>query len=225
MDKNAGLNEDDKNCAINAQTYNNCAQRYQDKFMEADLYNDTYDLFCSRVENKTANILEIGCGPGNVTRYLLAKHPGFKIHGIDLAERMIALAKVNNPQATYEVMDCRDIGQIKQQYDAIICSFCLPYISKEAAADLISDAASLLNLNGILYLSNMEDDYSQSGLKGSSTSPDKLYMYYHQADFLKDTLADNGFSVIDLLRQEYPEENAPQGKVSVTTDLFIIAKN
>ncbi len=200
--------------------WNKWAKQYQDKFMYMDLYHDTYDLFCKQIEKENAAILEIACGPGNITRYLLKKRPDFKIFGIDLSPNMIELAKINNPTAEFQVMDCRAIVKLDKKYDAIMCGFCLPYLSKEEAVKLIIDAAGLLKPNGVLYLSTMEDDYSKSGFKGPSTGgPDKMYIFYHQADYLADTLKENGFKIIDLQRKDYTEPNG-----TLTTDLFILAK-
>ena len=67
--------------------------------MNLDIYNDTYDLFCDKIEKINPQVLEIGCGPGNITRYILSKRPDLKIYGIDIAPNMIKLAKENNPTA------------------------------------------------------------------------------------------------------------------------------
>ena len=85
---------------ITFQTWNKVATLYQDKFMNVDLYNDTYDRFCELVEKPNPAIFEIGCGPGNITKYLLAKRPDFQIDAIDVAPNMIELAKANNPTFT-----------------------------------------------------------------------------------------------------------------------------
>ncbi len=53
--------------------WNKIAQIYQDKFMELDLYNEAYDTFCELIPVKNSKILEIACGPGNITKYLLGK--------------------------------------------------------------------------------------------------------------------------------------------------------
>jgi trans-aconitate methyltransferase len=147
----------DKN-TITKKTWNKYAKEYQDKFMDMDLYYDTYDLFCTLIEKKNAEVFEIACGPGNITRYLLTKRPDFNILGIDLASNMIDLAKINNPEADFQLMDCREIGKVDKKYDAIMCGFCLPYLSREESEKLISDVSGLLKLNGVLYLSTMEDD-------------------------------------------------------------------
>jgi ubiquinone/menaquinone biosynthesis C-methylase UbiE len=74
-------------------TWNKIATLYQNKFMDLDLYNETYDFICALLNKPNSKILEIGCGPGNITKYLLSKQPSFDIFGIDIAPNMIELAK------------------------------------------------------------------------------------------------------------------------------------
>lgn len=198
--------------------FNKYANAYQDKFMDVDLYNDSFDTFCNLIPNN-ANILELACGPGNITRYLLNKHPDFKILGIDIASNMITLAKINIPKAEFQLMDVREINTIDRKFDAIMCGFCLPYLSKEESAQLISDASVLLNPAGILYLSTMEDDYSKSGIKKTSDGTEETYMYFHEADYLSEALALNQFQTVSLQRQDYPTTDGTK-----VTDLIIMAR-
>lgn len=201
-------------------TYNKAAERYQDKFMKMDLYNDTFDKFCNLIQKENAEIFEIATGPGNVTKYLISKRPDFKIFGIDLAPNMIELAKKNIPEAEFEIMDCKNISTIDRKFDAIMCGFCMPYLSKEECDKLIADSSGLLSKNGLLYFSTMEDDYNKSGFETTSFSgQDRVYIYYHQFDYLSDCLIQNGFEIIDLQRKDYPE---PDG--TFLTDMIIIAK-
>ena len=193
------------------------ASEYQAKFMDVGLYHDTFDLFCKSIKKENAEILEFACGPGNITRYVLNKRPDFKILGIDLAPNMIELAKRNNPTSEFQCMDCRDIRLLGKKYDAVMCGFCLPYLSKEESVQLISDVYNLLESNGLLYISTMEDDYAKSGLE-SSSSGDQMFIHYHEADYLTQALLENGFKIIDVQRIEYPKQDG-----SKTTDLVIIA--
>ena len=186
------------------ETWNKIASLYQEKFMDLDLYNDSYAFFCEQIKQPNASVLEIACGPGNITKYLLSQRPDFKITGIDVAPNMIALAKKNNPTANFSVMDCRMIDQLTNTFDAIICGFCMPYLSKEDCAKLIKDSSNLLNENGLIYFSTIEGDYEKSAFISGSTG-DKAYQYYHQASYLTDLLNENKFKLITLMRKNYPK--------------------
>ena len=205
---------------IAVQIFDDNAQLYQDKYMNLELYHESLDLFCTTVKTRNARVLDIACGPGNIAKYLLDKRLDFQILGTDLSEKMVELARHNNPAAEFQVMDIRDVRQLAHPCHAAVCGFGLPYLSKEEALALIRDVAGLLMPGGVFYLSTMEDDYSKSGLKSpSSGGPVQMYIHYHQADYLTEGLKRNGFEIIDLRRKIYP---APDG--STTTDLLIIAK-
>jgi cyclopropane fatty-acyl-phospholipid synthase-like methyltransferase len=203
---------------IAIQIFNKLATEYQRKFMDVSMYGKSFDFFCNTIKKENPELLEIACGPGNITKYLLNKRPDFKLLGIDLAPNMIELAKLNNPTARFQLMDGRDIHLIQKKYDAIVCGFCLPYFSKEEAIQFIENASQLLNTKGILYISTMEDAYSKSGFKKGSTG-EEIFMHYHQADYLTDALTNNKFTVLKLERIEYV--NADETK---TIDLIIIAE-
>lgn len=205
---------------ISVNTYNNSAHSYQDKFMEMDLYRNTYDRFCELVDQKYPTILEIACGPGNVSKYLIEKRPDFKIRGIDLAPNMVELARKNVPDGQFELMDCRDIPSLSSKFDAIMCAFCMPYLSKEECSKLISDSAQLLNENGLMYMSTMEGDYKGSGFETTSFSNGaKVFVHYYQKKFIVDNLTNYGFELLNFQTKEYPE---PDG--SSLTDMIFIAK-
>ena len=207
----------DKN-KIAVGVFDKLATLYQEKFMDVNLYSYTFDFFCDTIEKQNAELLEIACGPGNITKYLLNKRPDLKILGIDLAPSMIVLAKINNPTAEFHLLDCRQIGTITKKFDAILCGFCLPYLTKNETIKLLSDASTLLNSKGILYISTMEDDYNKSGFKKGSTG-DEIFMHFYQADFLTSILKENNFNILKLDRKEYDIADGTK-----TTDLIIIAE-
>ena len=207
------------NYKITFDTWNKIASLYQDKFMGMDIYNDTYNLFCELIKKPNASIFEIGCGPGNITKYLLASRPDFNIEAIDIAPNMIALAQNNNPTAKFSVMDCREIDKLTKKFDAIMCGFCMPYLSKEDCRKLIKDFSFLLNKGGIVYFSAIEDDYNKSNFETSSNGEFKMFIYYHQEDYLIEWLFENDFELVKLDRINYPK---PDGKSSI--HIIFIAK-
>lgn len=201
------------------ETFDKVAAAYQEKFMDLDSYNDGFDLFCSLLEKPGARILELGCGPGNITRYLLAQRPDFQIEGIDIAPNMIELARQNNPSARFNIMDVREIDRLSGPFDGIMCGFCTPYLSKEECFKLIKDAATLLPAGGAFYCSTMEDDYEKSDFVTSSNGEHTMFTYFHQADYLQEQLETEGFEVVSFKRQEYIKDNGAR-----FTDMIFIAR-
>ncbi len=200
-----------------ADIFNKYANLYQEKFMDVSLYEDSFKFFCTAIFKPKASVLELACGPGNVTKRLLNIRPDLKVFGTDLAPNMVQLAKQNNPSATFEVMDCREVKHLNKKFDAIMCGFCLPYLSKEEAIKLISDCATILNESGIFYISTMEDDNSKSSFKKGSKG-DEIFMNYHEEAYLKKALEENGFKIKFTDRKNSTSNNEP------VIDLILVAK-
>ena len=202
---------------ITKQTYNDVADLYEQTFMGSDLYSSSYDRFLKLIK-PGSSVLEVGCGPGNVSRYLLNQKPDLKITGIDYAEQMIQRSKVNNPKVNYKVLDCKEIDTLKMKYDVAFSAFCTPYLSLNDCKKLFTAFADIIKPEGFLYLSTMEGDPLTSGYQGSSSHDGKVYIYYHQKRDLVESLESNGFEIIDSFRQAYKNKDAE------ATDLFIFAK-
>ncbi|MFZ4544600.1 MAG: class I SAM-dependent DNA methyltransferase [Saprospiraceae bacterium] len=199
-------------------TFDKHASGYQEKYMDVSHYGDSLDYLLNLLA-PNPSILEIGCGPGNVTRYLLNKRDDLHILGTDMAPKMVELASANNPEARFLLMDAREIDKTKGKFDAVLSAFILPYLSREDVDKLFSDMAALLNERGILYISTMEDEYSKSGYQVSSDGKDRCFQYFHSADDLQSRLEKSGFELIYQKRQVFP----PEGVV-LATDLIIIAR-
>ncbi len=194
-------------------TWNKIAKIYEEKFMDLDLYNDTYDIFLDSI-NTNSSILEIGCGPGNITKYLLEKNSTLKIRGLDISENMVALARTNIPLAEFEIMDCRNLDSINVRYDAIICGFCIPYLSESDCVKLIFDCNSLLNNSGFLYLSFVAGDYEKSGFI-SGSSGNRTYFYFHSLDNIQKELKANSFEIQKSISKNYK-------KIDGTEEIHIV---
>ena len=196
------------------------AEAYGEAFMDTSMYHAMFDRFCHAVGPRNAEVLELACGPGNITHYLLKQRPGLRILGTDLAPQMLELAKANNPSASFQLLDARKILSLDRTFDAIVCGFCLPYLTPEETQQLIRDAATVLRPKGVLYLSTMEDDPARSGFKASSTGEgEAAYIQYYEGSFLTQALQANGFTVLHLDRKAYAGRDG-----LLTTDVIIIAR-
>jgi cyclopropane fatty-acyl-phospholipid synthase-like methyltransferase len=199
--------------------YNNYVDEYVKKFMHFDLYNDTFD-FLLELLPKECNVLELGCGPGNVINYFTTKRADLTILGVDLAPEMLNQAKKINPESDFQLLDIRNADQIKQQYSSVVGAFCLPYLSFEDLDKFFLDLKNLTKEDGLIYLSCMEGERDKSGFeKTSFTGDSEIYIYYHQRNNIEKKLFENGFSIEKFYTKDYLETDG-----SVTTDLIYIGR-
>jgi ubiquinone/menaquinone biosynthesis C-methylase UbiE len=187
-------------------TWNKIAQFYEDKFMELELYNDTYKSFCDLLLRPNASVLEIGCGPGNITRHIMDFNPDLRVLATDISNNMIDLAKSNNPKVDFQILDCRKINTINLRFDGIICGFTIPYLSHLDCSKLISDCSNLLPEGGALYLSFVSGDYNKSGfIDGGSGG--RVYFYYHEHERINKDLKLNQMTIVDSFQKEYKKSD------------------
>ena len=183
------------------------ASAYNERFMHVDIYNESYDFFCDQIIKPDADIFEIGCGPGNITRYMLDKKPGFRFLCTDAAPAMLEIAATNNPEVKTELLDCRDIQSQKNHFDAIVCGFCFPYLCKEDCTRVIGHCASILNEGGVFYLSLIEGDYGMSGYEQSSDGRNKAFVYYYKQDFFNNVITDTHLKIIRTWKFPYQKND------------------
>lgn len=207
-----------ENFDVSVQRFDEFAVEYALRFADVGGYEDSIQRFCNIINNENPSILELACGPGNVTRLLKQRFPKSQILGLDLAPRMIELAKQTLPEVDFRVMDVRDISILPEKFDAVMCSFCLPFLSKTDAEKLIADCADRLVPGGVLYLSTMEGEENRAGFETTSFSGNaEIYFNYYKQTDLETVFLHYGFELIQAKRQDYTE---PDG--SLTTDLIFI---
>jgi ubiquinone/menaquinone biosynthesis C-methylase UbiE len=204
---------------LTIQTYNASAERYESKFMHIDLYNTSYDYFCALLPNG-GTILDVGCGPGNISYYIAKTRPDIAITGIDLAPNMITRAQTNVPTGTFFLHDALDIQSLPQRFDGIIIGFCMPYLNNDDCARLIAQAHQILNPGGIVYISTMEGPDTASGPETTSFSSGlQVHIYYHQQSLLESQLTQHGLQPLKFFKTSYPE---PDG--TFLTDMIFISQ-
>ncbi|WP_346857491.1 class I SAM-dependent methyltransferase [uncultured Draconibacterium sp.] len=205
---------------ISIQKFDQFASEYATRFKNIDAYSKHFEKFCELTNQQNPAVLELACGPGNVTRYLKQTFHSPQIIAIDLAPAMIKIARENVEDVDFRIMDVRNILTLDQQFDCIMCSFCLPFLSKNDSFKLIADCSKKLKSNGVLYISTMEGDESKAGFESTRFSGNsKVYFNYHKKTDLQNALLQNGFKTEYTIEQDYAEQDG-----RLTTDLIFIAK-
>lgn len=195
-------------------TWNQIASDYESTFSDIEIYNHSYDVFLELVNSSKSSVLDIGCGPGNITRYLLNKQPNLRILGVDISPNMINIAKKRNPSAQFRELDCRNINHITSKYKGIICGFILPYFSKEDCDTFFKNSYHLLDSQGVLYISFVPGLYKNSGFQ-TGKSGNRLFFYYHQLNTIQEQLKINGFHIVS-------KENILYSKSDLTQETHIV---
>jgi len=208
-----------ENFDLSVQRFDEFAEEYASRFDNISGYLEHLTYFCELIKADQPNILELACGPGNVTSFLKNRFSESRILGVDLAPKMIEIARTQLPDVDFRVMDVRDISALDGTFDAVMCSFCLPFLSKDDAAKLIADCAACLVSGGVLYVSTMEGNEERAGFETTSFSGDaEIYFNYHRQTNLEDAFVQSGFEIRQVKFQDYIE---PDG--SATTDMIFIA--
>jgi len=203
------------NFDISVNRFNEFAEEYANRFSTIENYHHAIDRFIELIDSEKPSILELGCGPGNITRYLKEKLPESQIIAIDLAPKMIEIARQSLTDVDFRVLDVRDINQINQKFDAVMCSFCLPFLSHPDTQQLIANCANLLSEKGVMYISTMEGDASKAGFETTSFSGNsEIYFNYYTRSELEGYIS-KYFSSQQLICQDYFEPNG-----SITTDMI-----
>lgn len=187
----------DKNM-IAVDTYNKIAQEYDKEF--GNDYSDTpyVDKFLNYLEGK--KVLDIGCGVGNLTKYIMDK--GFKVEGIDLSKEMLNIAKQKYSDIKFYEMNMKEIT-LRKKYDGIMLAYSLFHLTKKEVIEVLPKYYDLLNSNGKILLilqygqgERIVDEPLKEGLK--------IFINYYSQDEIIEILKNNSFKILytDLKKSE-----------------------
>ncbi|MGH1403970.1 MAG: methyltransferase [Alphaproteobacteria bacterium] len=100
-----------------------------------------------------ANILEIGCGTGALTRHLLNQYPDAQFHITDISQRMVNAARQSistEHQIEWGIMD-GELPTSDRQYDLIVSSMAFQWFENHEAA--LTQLTKMLKPSGHLFFS------------------------------------------------------------------------
>ena len=133
------------------QSYNQNTKAYADKFMCHAPYAKQAKAFAELLRSGDS-VLDIGCGPGNVAKQLLAAK-ALQITGVDLSEEMVKLASANVPSGRFYCQDIRQAEFVTGSFDAVVLSFSIVHLQDAEADKLLRQAISWTKKSG--YLSSV----------------------------------------------------------------------
>ena len=73
-------------------------------------------------------VVDLGCGPGNLTTLLRARWPEAAIRGLDSSPEMIATARTADPSIEFAVADLRDWSRDAEPVDVLVSNATLQWV-------------------------------------------------------------------------------------------------
>ena len=200
--------------------YNSWSQQYDSND------NKTRDLEAISLRECLQNIsfdncLEIGCGTGKNTVWLIekAKH----VTAVDLSEEMLAKAKqkIRDPGVVFKQADINTAWNFTDRfYDLITFSLVLEHI--ENLENIFEKASRQLVNDGYIYIGELHPFKQYSGSKARFENEDGLHIVecftHHISDFIQ-AAKKSGLGVIDI--NEYFDDG---NRNSVPRILMILLK-
>jgi ubiquinone/menaquinone biosynthesis C-methylase UbiE len=182
-----------------ADSFNRHVKWYEERITPLSIYDVSYDGLISQLAHD-CRILDVGCGPANISAYLKSKLPQLSITGIDLSPLMLEAAKARIPEGQFINMDIRNIKTLNRSFNAIILGFCIPYLDDSETATLLSDAKDMLNANGTVYLSYIQ---AETTTPFSSEIP---VMRKHSTESISNYVHDAGLKIIRQFSVVYTDD-------------------
>ncbi len=194
--------------------YRKYAKEFDEKIASLEIYNASYDYLLEKIQDGAA-VLDLACGPGNVSFYLKQYKPDLRITGVDISEEMIELAKARIKDGAFILKDICEIG-FDTKFDCVICAFGIPYLDLEATAHVMQTIKKSLKPNGHYYISYIEGTgkgYAQQ----SFTHNDELFIFSHPEEDVLGILDQQALSVIKRFAIDYHEQDG-----TITNEIIYI---
>ena len=170
------------------------AEKYKDEIMLKPKVQQFIADFVAGID-KAGLICDMGCGPGQVARYL-ANNLGRKTAGVDLSPKMIEEAALANPGIEFICADVFDMDE-RPQYAGIIGLYFIVNFPPAQLISLFQKLHGLLPPKGKLLLSFHIGNDELNRLESFWDSGKPCDFYFFKTSTVIDALLNAGFNVTE----------------------------
>jgi SAM-dependent methyltransferase len=161
-----------------------------------------------------AEVLDLGCGAGVPTTRELAQR--FKVTGVDISARQIALARQNVPDAQFVQADITQLDFAPASFDAVVAFYSIIHVPREEQQKLLQDVASWLHPGGLLVAAMGTHSAQVEFEEDFLGAP--MYWSGFDSETNKHMVEETGLRIISAQKETMPEFGQP------VTFLWILAR-
>lgn len=187
-------------------SYDQVAAEYAEKFKD-EMDDKPFDRDCldrlAREVGHLGPICDLGCGPGQIARYL--HRQGVETLGVDLSPRMVEEAQRLNPEIHFHQGDMLALPDADDSWGGIAAFYCILHIPREKVVDALREMKRVLKPGGRLLVAfHMGDELKH--LDEWWEKPVNLdFAFFRPAD-MENWLMEAGFELVEtLIRDPNPE--------------------
>ena len=119
-------------------------------------------------------LLEIGCGHGRDAQFFQAQ--GLRVLAVDNTPAMVKLTAEKGVPA--QVVDCYDLGEINERFDAVYTMNCLLHIPKRDFKRVLRLISERLNESGLMYLGIWGDENFEGIWEQDRYEPKRFFSFW-----------------------------------------------
>ncbi len=175
--------------------YSNGFEKVYDEMYQSFIdYDDEYKFYSNLInKHKKSNVLEIGCGSGNLAKRFINSALGYI--GLDLSEDMVRLSKLKNPSGTFIQGDITKYALKKPLESTIITGRTSSYLlSNKTIHSALKTIHNNLTVDGILCFDFIDANRFIKSIKGGKKVYHEAYFdnkCYYRESYMKDNSLDN----------------------------------
>ncbi len=125
------------------------AERFKDEMDDKPFDRDCLDRLAREV-GELGLICDMGCGPGQIARYL--HRNGIKTLGVDLSPNMVAEAQRLNPEIHFHQGNMLSLSDADNSWGGIAAFYCIIHIPREQIVDALRELKRVLKPGGVLLV-------------------------------------------------------------------------
>lgn len=152
-------------------------------------------------------VLDVGCGPGHLTKYLT--DIGLKATGLDLVPAFIERARANGPEVEYAVGSMTELDLATGSLGGILAWYSLIHREPNTLPDILRTFRTALSDNGTLVVGFFDGEKVERFEHKVTTA------YRWPVDEMSATLSTAGFVEVDRLRRPGTDQARPHAALAL----------